>query len=472
MFFLGDISIMIMDDILGMSLTDITDNDFPFETEIEEAKNMDMAMPDINLNLEELEFDFEDMQNFGPWIEADIDVNNIEPEPTKHEALSERLNFKDLEIEEAVRYDCMWSSYNEFNADNSSSKVNSKSTPLKSAASNTVTSSSPNLNLSNSFYDSLLNSFETPSCTESDNTSERSSDMDTDAEDTEAGDKAQIYTNIRDIENKNLDRESSIRLFASMDHCYNISSTQLDNEKFLPQSPSSGPLTPPMSSDDEESSDKHRQTNFKFDQTKTSQNNKNKCTFIRTKASNAGANNIKSSQSLLKKSYTKSSPEAKFSFKLNLNDTKSRSLLKQRIQKVKIIKAPGVKSDKEKKKGDKANKVQSAIRKRKERSLKMQEGEAREMHNQMERQRRNELKLSFDKLKTVLPELATSDKASKQQILDKAVDAVNMFKSTEASLAARRNNLSKSNALLQEKLRLLKQDILKSDKYNMGIDKW
>ena len=122
-----------------------------------------------------------------------------------------------------------------------------------------------------------------------------------------------------------------------------------------------------MSSDDEESSDKHR-TNFKFDQTKTSQNNKNKCTFIRTKASNAGANNIKSSQSLLKKSYTKSSPEAKFSFKLNLNDTKSRSLLKQRIQKVKIIKAPGVKKDKEKKKGDKANKMQSAIRKRKERS--------------------------------------------------------------------------------------------------------
>ena len=58
------------------------------------------------------------------------------------------------------------------------------------------------------------------------------------------------------------------------------------------------------------------------------------------------------------------------------------------------------------------------------------------------------------------------------EALDKAVDAVNKFKSTEASLAARRNNLSKSNALLQEKLRLLKQDILKSDNYNMGIDKW
>ena len=102
----------------------------------------------------------------------------------------------------------------------------------------------------------------------------------------------------------------------------------------------------------------------------------------------------------------------------------------------------------------------------------MQEGEAREIHNQMERQRRNELKLSFDKLKTVLPELATSDKASKQQILDKAVETVKMIKSTEASLSNRRNNLNKSNAALQEKLRLLKEDILKSENFSLGIDKW
>merc|ERR1712198_485518 len=140
------------------------------------------------------------------------------------------------------------------------------------------------------------------------------------------------------------------------------------------------------------------------------------------------------------------SPEAKFSFKLNLktNDAKNRSLLKQRIgsQKVKIIKAP-FKADKSgnllAKHADATLKknCQSAIRKRKERSLKMQEGEAREMHNQMERQRRNELKLSFDKLKTVLPELATSDKASKQQILDKAVETVQKIRATENSLAGR-----------------------------------
>ena len=461
---------MVMEDMLGFALADLplgpdTDTIFGFDTEIEcgssngNKHNMEVAMPDLPpINLEELEFDFEDMKDFGPWIETD--VSSIEPEPCKPAAaLSEQINFKDLEIKEAVRYDCMWSSYNEFNQD--TNKVKSRNSP-----------DSQSLTLSNSFYDSLLNSFDTPSCTESDNTSDKSSDMDTDEDSEVISEKQNMYTNIKDIENRHNNEssyQSSVRLFASMDHCYNISSTQLDNEKFLNNS--TGPLTPPMSSDDEESS----QTNFKFDKTSQKSTN-NKCTFIRTKATNIN----KSSQSLLKKSYTKPSSEAKFSFKLNLkaNDTKSRSLLKQRIQKVKIIKAP-LKKDKDgnpivkqKLSGEMKKSVQNAIRKRKERSLKMQEGEAREIHNQMERQRRNELKCSFDELKTVIPDLATSDKASKQQILDKAVDTVKLIKSTEASLQQRRNNLNKSNAALQEKLRLLKEDILKSDNFNLGIDKW
>merc|ERR1712142_1359386 len=177
--------------------------------------------------------------------------------------------------------------------------------------------------------------------------------------------------------------------------------------------------------------------------------------------------------SLLKKSQQKSSNEAKFSFKVNLKTDKSRSLLKQKIQKVKIIRTP-FKTDADSQikqrllEHQKLKTCQSAIRKRKERSLKMQEGEAREVHNQMERQRRNELKLSFDKLKTVLPELATSDKASKQQILDKAVETVQKIRATENSLAGRVNVLNKNNAALKEKLRLLKQDILNSDNDQFG----
>merc|ERR1719411_1052531 len=212
---------MVMDDMFGFILPDLPlgepDSVFGFDEadSIMEKSDDGLAVPDLPaINLEELEFDFEDMKDFGPWIETDVN-NAVEPEPCKPEALSERLNFKDLEIQEAVRYDCMWSSYNEFNAD--SSKV--RSTP--NSKSDTTVSSSPNLNLSNSFYDSLLNSFETPSSTESD-TSERSSDMDTDTEESECSTQTHL------TENTHHTHESSIRLFASMDHCYNISSTQLD----------------------------------------------------------------------------------------------------------------------------------------------------------------------------------------------------------------------------------------------------
>jgi len=102
----------------------------------------------------------------------------------------------------------------------------------------------------------------------------------------------------------------------------------------------------------------------------------------------------------------------------------------------------------------------------------MQEGEAREVHNQMERQRRNELKLSYDKLKTVLPEIAESDKASKQQILDKAVETCKVIKSTELSLQNRKNSLTKSNALLKEKLRLLKAEVKRKNSLDLGIGHW
>ena len=90
----------------------------------------------------------------------------------------------------------------------------------------------------------------------------------------------------------------------------------------------------------------------------------------------------------------------------------------------------------------------------------------------MARKRRNELKLSFDKLKTVLPELAASDKASKQQILDKAVDTVRMIKSTELALMNRRNSLNKNNAQLKEKLRKLKEEAKISEHSNLGIGDW
>ena len=141
---------MVMDEMFSLALSDLplgdTEQVFGFESDIS-TKSMDSIIPvDLPpLSMEELEFDFEDMEDFGPWIETDVTTSQaVEPEPSKNQ-LSDRLNLKDLEMSEAVRYDCMWSSYNSFNAD--------KSVSVKSR-----NPSSSSLNLSNSFYDSLLNS--------------------------------------------------------------------------------------------------------------------------------------------------------------------------------------------------------------------------------------------------------------------------------------------------------------------------
>merc|ERR1711899_103307 len=105
------------------------------------------------------------------------------------------------------------------------------------------------------------------------------------------------------------------------------------------------------------------------------------------------------------------------------------------------------------------------MRKRKERSLKMQEGEAREGHNQMERQRRDDLKVD-------LPEIATSDKASKQQILDKAVETCLTIRSTESSLKTRVTTLNKTNSQLKEKLRRLQAEAKRRRDFPLGIADW
>merc|ERR1719219_3260400 len=145
-------------------------------------------------------------------------------------------NFEDLEIKEAVRYDCMWTSYNEFNAQKSHRNSNNSS-PTAS------------LNLSSSFYDSLLGSIDTP---ENSDCSSIKSEMETDSDDDSEKRKAKQTSEEEEKKEESLHTTMSpAHIITSLDHCYNISSTHLDNERFLPRS-SSGPLTPPVSSDDED----------------------------------------------------------------------------------------------------------------------------------------------------------------------------------------------------------------------------
>jgi len=449
-----------MDDIFGQ----LTPLDLPLPDGPDFNLDFDLSQKDL-MELEEFEFEFEGSQfdDLGSWITTSSEDNvEVTCEDNDTFIASERLNFEDLEIKEAVRYDCMWASYNcnEFNAQKS-----------RSSSSSVVPKSDSSLNLSSSFYDSLLSSMDTSDNSNSDCSSIKS-EMETDDDEQSSDNKNNVMKTEIKVEKSTV---NPAHLITSLDHCYNISSTHLDNERFLPKS---GPLTPPVSSDDEDSSN---QTNFTFSNS-CSNHNRNKNITAKHRRI-ITSNKTQSTQSLLKKPQhrQRTTSEAKFSInlKVNLKNTdKSRSLLKQ---KVKIVRTPflnkaatpSIESQLKKKLFEQHRTSQSAMRKRKERSLKMQEGEAREVHNQMERQRRNELKLAFDVLKVHLPEIASSDKASKQQILDKAVETCQSMRSTESSLKTKVTTLSKTNSLLREKLRKLKlaQEKRKTN-FQLGIEDW
>merc|ERR550519_350089 len=151
----------------------------------------------------------------------------------------------------------MWSSYSEFNAHKSRSN----------SSSNNSNSGNDSLNLSSSFYDGLLGSIDTPDNTNSDCSSVKS-EMETD-EDEITSEKKNIHTS-----EEMKPTMSTAHLITSLDHCYNISSTHLDNERFLGKSE---PLTPPVSSDDEDSN----QNPFSFPTTTCSSHNRNQNTLTK-----------------------------------------------------------------------------------------------------------------------------------------------------------------------------------------------
>ena len=65
-------------------------------------------MNEISMDLEDFKFDFDTISDsLGPWIQPnDIKLDLSDDEDLK----SENIDLKDLDITEAVRYDCMWSS--------------------------------------------------------------------------------------------------------------------------------------------------------------------------------------------------------------------------------------------------------------------------------------------------------------------------------------------------------------------------
>jgi len=390
--------------------------------------NSTEALNEMSMDLDDIKFDFDTISdNLGDWIDSpDCKVNNVDYSDILK---SEPLNFNDVSITEAVKYDCMWSS-----------------NPNPSTLSQTTLSENNLLDDFLKMLDSSTSNFE----------------LDLDIKD----EPVKPVSSCKQTDPLTCDRlqekDSDVRMYTSLDHCY-VSRG--------PSSPAgdkttSYPMTPPESSEDEDSS----------------------CTSSRSGASSSSGyySVSSSSQSLLKKMRYRSGSgsgggEAKFCVKVKLSTDPSRSLLKQ--QKFHIIKNNTSKSpfsrpsstspplsssfahDNNETSPVQVNstrilhraQIQNNMRRRKEESLRIKHEDAREIHNHMERQRRNELKVAFDELKACMPDIANSDKVSKQMILDTALHNCKLLKSKEVSLKLKRDRLKKSNAELLRKISALQE---------------
>ncbi|NWI49148.1 MYC protein, partial [Calyptomena viridis] len=85
-----------------------------------------------------------------------------------------------------------------------------------------------------------------------------------------------------------------------------------------------------------------------------------------------------------------------------------------------------------------------------------EENDKRRTHNVLERQRRNELKLSFFALRDEIPEVANNEKAPKVVILKKATEYVLSIQSDEHRLIAEKEQLRQRREQLKHKLEQLR----------------
>ncbi|XP_039609899.1 transcriptional regulator Myc-like [Polypterus senegalus] len=85
-----------------------------------------------------------------------------------------------------------------------------------------------------------------------------------------------------------------------------------------------------------------------------------------------------------------------------------------------------------------------------------EENDKRRTHNVLERQRRNELKLSFFALRDEIPEVANNEKAPKVVILKKAAECIFSMETDEQRLVAVKEQLRKKNDQLRLRLEQLR----------------
>merc|ERR1719266_2547800 len=350
-------------------------------------------------------------------------------------------NFTDMDIDmkEPIKQDCMWSSFQDASSPIRRSPLHINKRRRSGGAAGLTPPSS--------YINDHLRTFDTPL-----------------PSDEESSEEVDVVSPPANVCSRVLATDSM-----SEDHCYTSSSGNLQLAPWSENTSASAPLTPPESSEDEDAS-------VHIPKSPPDGSRKKALSEIENDRFNKVVKNT-----LLKKSLSKKTSRSITMSEAKTGKTKFRFLLTTPRNKNSLLgpkrlvssseQRPGstayqLKSIKENKqmlkrlpKASSPPSVTSSRRKSRFEEVpvinkggRVDQREARDVHNQMERQRRQDLKNAYDSLKDFVPTIANSDRASKQMVLDKAIDYCKTLKNKEGSTREARNRLVQKNESLRKRL--------------------
>jgi len=355
----------------------------------------------------------------------------------------------DFDVKEPIKQDCMWSSFQD-----ASSPIRRHSPLHIKQSRRRRDSGSAGLTPPSSYINDHLRTFDTP--------------LPSDEESSEEVDV--VSPSPAAVCSRVLATDSM-----SEDHCYSTSSSGIQHlAPWSENTSASAPLTPPESSEDEDASSHIPKSPPDATRKKAGLSEIENDRFNKVVKNTL----LKNSSSFLKKTSSRSvtmseAKTGKTKFRFLLTAQKKNSILGptkclvSRSEQRPGTTAYRLKSIKENKQNMKRSGKASptfsssvtSLRKKarfEEMTSSMSKGqggrvdqrEARNVHNQMERQRRTDLKNAFDSLKDFVPTIANSDRASKQMVLDKAIDYCKTLKSKEwTTREARKREVQKNESL-------------------------
>jgi len=463
---------------------DVGDFDFDIGT-LNNFGDMDIDMESFNLICDTNGSDPFGNLSFEQSLNL-VDLNNVNMDTYSDTNSSCFLD--DFDVKETIKQDCMWSAFQDA----------SRNRPVhikhKKSRSNNHDSHITSLTPPSSYINEHLRSFDTP--------------LPSDDESSCSGSEELRVTSPSSMMTTPMASSDCSRVMlnsSSVDHCY----TTISNPApWSNNTPASAPLTPPESSEDEDSSQGRYFPPAPPPLEETTPDGKMGRKTGLTEVENDRFNKIVKSI-LLNTSTTmkKSSPSdsrgagAKFTFCLTTKNKSSLLMNKSRQAKKigrprQLINSYPSSSIKENKQQQQQNQLhhqeqhnnhqqqqqqqpqhqhkssnyskQTGRRKeyqkrssesRRSGGHKSDHKEARDVHNQMERQRRTDLKNAFDTLKDFVPTIANSDRASKQMVLDKAIDYCKTLKNKEMSVREIRKSYVQRNETLRKKLALIESQM-------------